>query len=142
MTVAKKPTRSAPILTLAEAAAELGFDDARKLKRYLIRKERTLGVAIMERHGTGSRLRYSVPLASLRKHCPQLFRERGEGDTSDTLDAFIGSLRQWKKDTKARFTTLSRAIKALQERVASIEALTERPPATASDRKSGKVEGR
>jgi len=70
-------------ITLAEAARAIGFPGTGRtpeirLRRYLLRRERVLGITILVRFGTEASPRYRLTLSALRAHCPELFDTRVE----------------------------------------------------------------
>lgn len=78
------------LLTFAAAQREIGIagPGGRRLKRYVLRREKQIGKQIAIRTGT-RRVTYKVSIAALRKHCPALFTD------SNALE------REFKKHLKA-----------------------------------------
>jgi hypothetical protein len=71
-------------MSVAEIARALGYPQTvgrageKRLRRYLQRRERLLGVALFVRIGSDAAPRYRTTLALLRAHCPELFDTRVE----------------------------------------------------------------
>jgi hypothetical protein len=70
-------------LTLGELAKKLGRPgkhEVRRLRRFFLDREKTLGTEIMTRKRVGARTTYRVTLASLRRACPQFFETDESAD--------------------------------------------------------------
>jgi hypothetical protein len=67
---------SGHVLSLPRAQREVGWGNAsggRRLKRYLLKREKALGRRIMIRVGGVDAPPYRVTLSALRRYCPELF---------------------------------------------------------------------
>ncbi len=85
MTTCEQPVIAAQPMTVSRAATLLGFTGClrtieRRLRRYLLTRERLTNETIMLRVGTGARQRYLVTIPLLRQHCPELFDARLESE--------------------------------------------------------------
>lgn len=110
MSAKLSPTPLGALLTLREAEREVGFPSARghRLRRYVEARERKLGRHIMERAGgKGRGTRYLVTLASLRRHCPELF-----GRPFDELER---NMRSYLREIDERMT--ARGLDVVSEHV-------------------------
>lgn len=75
--------RLSPILSVKQAAEHLGLPGKgrtpeARLRRYIERRERLLGVEIFVPVGVGSRSVVRLTVARLRQYCPELFDTRAE----------------------------------------------------------------
>lgn len=75
--------RLSPILSVKQTAAHLGLPGKgrtpeARLRRYIERRERLLGVEIFVPVGVGSRSVVRLTVARLRQYCPELFDTRAE----------------------------------------------------------------
>lgn len=80
---------SGHVLSLTRAQRELGWgaggggNGGRRLKRYLLKREHTLGKRIMIRVGGIDAPPYRVTMSALRRYCPELFGlDTGGGSTA------------------------------------------------------------
>lgn len=65
-------------LSLAQLAKKFGREgtaEVRRLQRFLIDREKTLGTEIMTRKKCGKRTTYRVTPSALRRACPEFFAE-------------------------------------------------------------------
>jgi hypothetical protein len=121
-----RKVRLSPTLGLRAAAAELGWSDsrhsARRLARYLRRKERVLGVQIIQRTSDAQNACQFVTLATLRQYCPELVDRRSEAleiirEHVNGLHDSVAELRLRDSALAARIRENSKAIERLATRV-------------------------
>jgi hypothetical protein len=102
-------------ISISHAAKLLGFKGClrtaeRRLRRYLLNRERITNETILLRVGTERLQRYLVTLPVLRQHCPELFDTRVEAEEQ---------LREQFEDIEEKLHQLERRDEALAKALLS-----------------------
>ncbi|MBI2388656.1 MAG: hypothetical protein HYV09_03480 [Deltaproteobacteria bacterium] len=109
-------------LTILQAAKLLGLPGSdgaaeRRLRRYILRRERLTNETILVRRGSEKSPRYLVTIPVLRQHCAELFDTRAE--TEERLREQFEEIEDKLHELERRDEALARAILAGKPTVAA-----------------------
>lgn len=82
------------LLSLDQAANKLGWEGAhrrRRLKRLLFARERQSKKSIMTRLGSAKKPAYRVTMSALRKHTPELFKNKVD-ELADNFRVYLSTI--------------------------------------------------
>jgi hypothetical protein len=120
------PAVGSDVLSIAKLAHALnwgGADPVRRLRRYLIAKQRRLGVTLLLPIGPSGKPRWGSTMRLLGRHCPELFKRQPREllpdfrrlaramtkDLRDTVDERVEAV------TSERFTEISEKLSILRQ---------------------------
>lgn len=118
LTTDRRASRPMTIRELADAMGLRNEAGRKKLLRYLLRAEKRKGVSILTPSKDTARGRYTVTIASLRRHCPELVDEHGE--LAERQAEMRDAMQEYTLAVRTKIERLEEQVEDLGEQVGAI----------------------